>query len=449
MGSAKAPEMRLLSGLAWVVVLASGCRCSESSEPPLTSTSSPRLAAPPARCSELPGTQFSVESPGLKVEPEEVDAPFSVELGRALAHSSGYVVPLLRGDSRATSAVIVRLEPEGKTERTRLTDLGPVHSSVPAPKVVALGADVLVALPDADASGGEYRVGRLSGEQVTWFGEVDEHGDDSPAFDLAAADDRWLLTWDDWEPKRGKGVVLVVTAAVGEPIQPSATQTLSPDTTDAQAPRALVRPGGYWLAWIALGPAKQAAKLPDEPTAEGEDDAPLAASASWLEVVRVDQSGKAESAVLQLTPKEGHISAYDVVAAHDGRLLFAVRDDGGGAEFDDARIDMIRVGVDGSVERDVMPVEDLGASAPSLLFDPKPANGSPHGWLALASTTGATMLAGLTPWGAALDAPATDDGLSGAGVLAALQGQLLVARPRGRDVQLELVRCQSSTAPSQ
>jgi hypothetical protein len=442
--------MRSLSGLAWVVVLASGCRCSESAEPPLTSASSTRLVVPPARCSELPGTQFSVESPGLKVEPDEIDAPFSVELGRALAHSTGYVVPLLRGDSRATSAVIVRLDLDGKTERTRLTDLGPVHSSVPAPKVAGLGADLLVALPDADASGGEYRVGKLSGEQVTWFGEVDEHGDDSPAFDLAAAGDRWLLTWDDWEPKRGKGVVLVASAVLGEPIQPSSAQTLSPETTDAQSPRALVRPGGYWLSWIALGPAKKAApKTPEEPTAEGEDDAPLAAAASWLELVRVDQGGKAESEVLQLTPREGHVSAYDVVAAHDGRLLFAVRDDGGGAEFDDARIAMIRVGVDGSVERDVMPVEDLGASAPSLLFDPKPGDGAPHGWLALASVTGATMLAGLTPWGAALEAPATDDGLSGAGVLAALQGQLLVARPRGRDLRLELVRCQSSPAPSQ
>jgi hypothetical protein len=417
------------------------------------------------RCDELAGTQFSIESPGVKVEPDEVDAPFSVELGRALATARGYAVPLLRGDSRATSALVVRLEPDAKSDRTTLTDLGPVHSSVPAPKVVALGADLLVALPDADASGGEYRVGKLSSERVTWFGEVDEHGDDSPAFDLAASGERWLLTWDDWDPKRGKGVVQIVTAAVGEPIGPDHTRAMSPSTTDAQAPRVLVRPGGYWLSWIALGAAKppkagtanaatDKARRPksraaNEDTAsdlaqsqdDSEDEAPLVPATSWLELLRVDADGRAESSVLEVTPKEGHVTAYDVVAAHDGRLLFAVRDDGGGASFDDARIEVIRVGTDGAIDHEVIPTEELGASAPSLLFDPEPSAGAPHGWLALGNVSGQALLAGLAPWGTPLETLGTDPGLSGAGVLAALQGKLLVARPRGRDVQLEAVHC--------
>jgi hypothetical protein len=413
------------------LLAASGCRCNAASElPELTEPSATtRQEQAPARCSEVPGRSATLESPGPKVDPEQTDPPFAVELGRADTSSTGILIPFLRSDSKHTQAGLLRLQ-TGDWQSAPV-DLGTVHSAVPAPKVTRAADAVFVAVPDGDASGGQYRLGRLLGDKVAWLAEVDEHGDDSPSFDFAAVGNQLLFTWDDWDARLGKSTIETARVDTSAATHDPRLVRVSPAETDAHSPRLLVKPDGYWISWIAMG----------KPAAPTDDDAPLPSSNAWLELLRLDAQGNPLTGILPLTPKAGHVTAYDVVAAHDGRLLFSVRDDGGGAEFDSASIQMIRVSVDGAIDSELVAIDDLGAGAPSLLFDPDPGNGAPHGWLALASANGSTILAGLMPNGTPTEPPDADPTLASAEPLAALRGEILVARPRGRDVDLGMLRC--------
>ncbi len=100
-----------------------------------------------------------------------------------------------------------------------------------------------------------------------------------------------------------------------------------------------------------------------------------------------------------------------------------------------------RLTPDGSVEQHPTKTPGLGGTLPVFLFDPKAPSGLPHGWLTLESERGETALAALSPFGKPLEPLAASTGLGTGSILAALDGQLLVAEPKARDMTLKLMRC--------
>jgi hypothetical protein len=198
--------------------------------------------------------------------------------------------------------------------------------------------------------------------------------------------------------------------------------------------------------WIALGKARVAvapqATVGSTGTDDREDREPtVSVHESWLEVLRVDATGQPEGEPLRVTAPDGNVAAYDAIAAHGENLLVAVREDASVAELDEGSIRILRVSADGSVEHERLDTPDLGASAPSLLFDSEPGGGAPHGWMVLASRAGQTMVGGLTPFGSPLEAVRVDVGLGRVGVLAARAGNLLVTSPSGQGALFRTLRC--------
>ncbi len=388
------------------------------------------------RCTQQP-QQFTLPglSEGESFE-EGRDAPFGIEVGRAITVGSEHWVPFVRGGSSRGSAGVVRL---GAGLEARLAELGDVIGDVPPPGLAGLGSRVFVALTESDARGGGYRLGLLRDSGPDWFGSVDQRGDDSPSFSLLTTESVGLFVWDDWDTALGHSVISLVRFDVQAPDGVEDLGSVSPAATDAEQPRLMSRPGGFWLSWVALGEAKPSEDSSSEPL--------VVPKHAWLEVMPLDASGKPTAEPLRVTDERGRVVAYDGLAAHDGSVLFAVRDGETPAELDDGQVQLIRVQADGSITKQVVEAPHLGASAPNLLYDTNPGGGAPHGWLVLASGGGTTMLAGLSPFGVPLEAATASSTLGTAGVLAAQRGELLVVRPRGRDAVFGLARCLVTDQP--
>ncbi len=409
------------------LILCEGCRCAP--EPPAEQEpDEPKPSVP--RCT-LEAAQFTLPglSPGERFE-EGRDAPFGIEIGRAISHGPEHLVPFVRGGAPHGSAGVLRLKSD---LQARIVELGQVVGDVPPPKLSSGADKVFVALTENDANGGGYRLGVIEEESVRWFGTVDQLGDDSPSFSLLVSGASGLLAWDDWDRAAGHSVVSMARFGAADADGVSQLGQTSPSDRDAEQPLLMTRPGGAWLSWIALGKAKVTEQVGDEPL--------VAPQHAWLEVMPLDDEGRPSGEPLRVTSAQGRVVAYDGLAAHDGSVLFAVRDAETPAELDDGRVRMIRVTPDGTTSVHEVEAPELGASAPNLLYDQNPGGGAPHGWLVVASGAGTTMVAGLSPMGMPLE-PATPSGTLGlAGVLAARQGTLLIARPSGRDAVLGLARC--------
>ncbi len=426
-----------------------GCRCSEEPAPADQSPTVPSSAAPDDRCALVAGNRFSLQGQSGQVEPEEAELPFGVEVGRVAFAQQQHWVPFIRGGRSGASAGLLVL---GEAMDARIIELGPLHGDVPPPKVVTRDSRVVVVLAETDASGGAYRLGSVAGGvggDVDWFAEADQHGDDSPAFDALLLPAGGMLVWDDWNEEAGHSEIRLSRFDERQATRQLGFRRVSPEATDAESPRLLTRGSGAWLVWIALGkpdeltnPAMRAST--DEPSA---DDDALLVNRSWLEVVRLDEAGQPEGEPLRVTPTRGSVVAYDAIAAHGDHLLLAAREDASIAELDEGTIRVLRLSGDGSVQEEAVQAPNLGASAPSLIFDSKPGGGAPHGWMVLASRSGQTMIGGLTPFGSPLEIVQPDPGLGRVGVLAARGGQLLVTKPSGQGAVFETMHCDVAEMP--
>jgi len=393
----------------------------------------------PPRCSAVSKEAFVVGEPGKRKEPKEerpdagegVDgeeedfdelSPFAVELGRGATVGGGFAVGALRDGEGGSVAMVVTIGADGSGGK--LVRLGRSRGDFDAPTVAGYRNGALVAMLEPHAGGRAIRVAKVIGEQVTWGPELSEGRDESLAVDLGASGAGAMLVWDD-VTKDGKRTMVMIAPfdpetmkATGEP------RPISPPKLDAESPRLLPRPGGYWLAYAVV---RDSSKPKDEDTGlEGE-----AILTRWIEVLPLDEAGTPVSLPRVVTPKDGHALAFDVEAGEEGAMILAYRDDDTPSGSSGGRVLSTVVRLSGVSEARLLSEETNSTGVPDLL----------PGWLSLSSLSGATRIAPLGTKGDLLGDLRSEPELGNGEVLAATREVILVAKPAGKAMKLTVMRC--------
>ena len=456
-----------------LVCLALGCDRGGSDPAPGSSANSDAAAKPATRpfcVASTPGAHFVIGKKGPAADGGEqaLDLPFAVELGGAAALPSGaWAVGGLRSLGGGTSAlltVVSRNSASGK-----VVELGRVHGDVDAPRVATSSAGLFVAVPDNDSSQSTLRLAQIkqpdTAPSVAWGPTIQQGSDESQVFALAVGPQRGVLAWDEWDKGAGHSVVRVATfdtANLGSVTRP---RTISPEGTDAEAPRLVSRPptqgGGFWISWFAharLDPkklAKPQGKSPDAGADGGDDlESLVEVGQRWLEISRLDDLGSALGAPIPVSRKNGGVLVSDLASTGDGSALLAWRDNGDAPGVERARVELARVDVAGAVLRSVIQDEAVAGGVPELivpLADSPSGEGVPYAWLALSDVTDETRIGPLAKADLQLAEELRPDPLIGTSQVVAGRGfELLLARPDGLAMELTAARCRpgKDVAPS-
>jgi hypothetical protein len=336
-------------GVAAFVLTLGGCGgCKKGGPSPETSPESPEPTAAPV-------TVAVKESlPRCRADGARVAIPGEdIVTGDAAVTRDAVLVGVVRRDGTRRIASVVRASLDLGAVTT--LDVGLALGDDPPPSPRLHGATVFVASfarPRTDGgavAGGKTRVlaiSRVEGATLVSAGAIVQQADDSLAFDLAwPAGDAGapLVAWDEDAPPRAgallsdRGVVKV--QALGAEAK---ARVVSPDTTDAEAPRLLARPGGFWLAWLArrAEPAEDAGEA-------GVSEGPGERRAnSWIELVTLDAKGEPTSPVRRVSPEKGHVASFDLAAAaSDAQIVVVVQDEAAQVEGAGGRI--VRYVIDG------------------------------------------------------------------------------------------------------
>lgn len=424
-------------GVLWMAL--TGCRCASSDDS--AASGSPAEAGAAAaraveRCQRQPG-RFTLQADRQELGSTLDDAlPFAVELGSVVADEGGFTVPYLRPGDTTTRAALLHLNAD-LTQAQRV-DLAPVHGDSPVPKLAPGKTGWAVALADSDASGGAYRLAWLprsalgSAQQAEpqWVAEFDELADDSPAFDLAMADERVVLVWDEWDRANNRSRIRAGIWALGD--REAQERVFSAPTVDAEVPRVLGNSSGFWVAWLEL-------RTQVEP---GRSDLPgeVRVVQRSVRILPLNERGEPASTPIAVTPEDAFVQDYDLWLTAQQTLLVAWRERAHADRLREGIVHLARVNSDGSVEQQAIEGA-AGATMAMLVGDPLPARAAPSLWLTTETYDGTTALAALGSDGKLLETLAPVSELGVGSVVAALSGRLLVAEPRGRDLSLQSYRC--------
>ncbi|MEO6418262.1 MAG: hypothetical protein ABIP39_02575 [Polyangiaceae bacterium] len=413
-------------------VLASGCR-SKSTEPladPQDADVAVRQetdAAPsiaPARCEAV--TEF------VALAAPEKSGDLSI--GEALVTPSGFAIGILRAAAKGRVASIASVAIDFKS--VTFADVIAARGDDPPPRALFLG-DQSFALAYEHAPKRQitlFRTAPGKSEPVQSFADAT---DDSQAFDVVTKNDAGLLAWDDDAPG-GVGVVKVARLTASSA---GAVTAISKEGSDAEGPRVALRPGGYWVAWIA----RRAEPLP-EGGAERIEGAGENRAFEWLELAALDGAGKRIGEVQRLTPQNGHLTSFDLIPSADGIDLFA-RDDGEAKDGEGAKIERITVHGDKSDLPVVVVKNGVGTGVPAASVSS--IGGSLTAWLTYVDLADHTRLIPVQPGPNSPSLPSVEPALEGGRVLLATAPQgplregssLLLALPTDEKRQIVRVFC--------
>jgi hypothetical protein len=308
--------------------------------------SSPRLdelvAQPPPEALEEAGTgkprELSGRCPkGGRQIPlgslGDTDLQGEIEIGGAIAYDGGYAVGFARRAGASRVAGVALFGPQA-TGGARAVQLGPMAEDAPAPLLASRSGQVLATafgMPSGRPHGDpnrELRVYAVEGDHAGALTSFVKAADDSMASDIASDGRDAFVVWDEALSRptgntRLEAVHGVIRGApVSRPEPKVAARDLSPEDSDAEDPRIVADGAGYSVLWIARSPgdvpASDASEVAGEPRAFG-----------WLQQVAIDAQGAARAPVRDLTPRGGHLSAYDVRVFGNGvGLVVVARDDG-------------------------------------------------------------------------------------------------------------------------
>ncbi len=458
---------RLLVPILAVLVAATACK-RRSPEPTPAGPPSAALApvAIASRCSEpFPGKRFTLGE-GTKAVPDagaedEADdgldqpaLPFAAELGGAVPFAGSFAVSALWARAGKTIATVALLDAE--VGGGKLVELGRLHGDPDPPELAVFDADLVALVHDSDAGGELLRLVAIrpgaAKAEVVLGAEIASSRDESRVASLELGPERGVAIWDEWSAADKHGVIVTSSFARKDISNVSKKRIVSLRGEDAEAPRVVRRPGGFWAAWISRTAApKPRAPLP-KPAASASADLPepslVDLGERYLSAVPLDHNGVAVSEPKAITPKNSHVLVFDLAPGPDGSLLFSWRDDDSAPGTDERQIYIGSVKPDGTAERRLLDDRGPGVGVPAILVDDAPKDPSaPHAWLSLDSVSDATRIGALGPSANLLDALGVEPAVRSADLLAISKGKLLVARPRGLAMELSLIECRPGPAP--
>jgi hypothetical protein len=403
---------------AAALALSAGCRRKPPSPSAPAASASAAVAERPARCT--PPADGAVVSFGDGPADSDDPTPFGAEVGSGVGYGRGFAVGMLKPEGRGAAAAVLTFDREGKPGRSYA--LGLAHGDTPPPRPAARGDTLAFGLLEAGAATRRLRLGLLA-DDVAWGPSFEQGRDESFGFDLALGESRGVATWDDDE--RLPTVHGVIRLATFDPVtlaSPSPARNVTGRETNAEMPRVVARPGGFWLVWVASRPER----VDEGARAPGED-----AEFRWLEALSLDAAGEPIGAPRRITPHEGHVLTYDLAALADGRALVVYRDD-----------DVPSGGAGGTLGRVVLRPDGPGeASAWGDLAGPSGAPSLLPGWLAVADVAAETRLAPVDPNGEIVGTPLREPVLGFGEPVAAVDNRLLVVRPGGGGVRVFTTSC--------
>ncbi|MCU0655029.1 MAG: hypothetical protein MUF64_06990 [Polyangiaceae bacterium] len=416
----------LLRRAGWACFALLAASCCQSSSPLTTSSPAASVASvdlspppPPSRC-DAPAEGATVS---LGEEPHNDDSdsmPFAVEVGQGTSFGDGFALGALMPDKRGARAAVVTLGADGGG--SKIIPLLVAHGDTPPPRVASAGKAILAGLLESGPSSRRLRLARVEAGAVAWGPEFEQARDESLAFDLVVHEGVAAAVWDDETRDAEHGLIKIATFDPQSFQKASAPRVISPRGADAEMPRIVPRPGGFWLTWVARRP---------ESTDDSAREVGEAPEFRWLEAMPLDLRGAPVGPAARVTPDKGHLLTYDVRALPDGKAIVLYRDDdtpSGSAGGILLRV-VLRPG--GASEPEVVADRHLGIGAPALL----------DGWIAVADASAETRLARLDPDGLLRDRLESEPVLGRGEPVAALGDALLVLQPRGKGVRLFLTRC--------
>ncbi|MCC6552305.1 MAG: hypothetical protein IT372_04685 [Polyangiaceae bacterium] len=407
---------------------AAGSAAAQASAAVPAATATPRCAAvgAPFQIGEAPKPKRVDADAGAQGAEDEQLAPFAVEVGRGAVLSGGFAVGALRQAEGGTVAMVATLGADGAGGK--LVRLARSRGDLDPPVVAGLGGALLVAMLEPNAGGRAIKLARVEGEHVTWGAELSEGRDESLAIDAAASGERAILVWDDVTRDGKRSRIMMASVDTATMRSTTSPRPISQPKVDAEVPRVAARPGGYWLAYVARSEERAKKDAEDEDTASAGETI----GHQWVEVVPLDETGSPAASARAVTPKDGHVLAFDLAAADDGGAIMAYRDDDTPSGSSGGRVSTVLVTLGGVGQPRVIADEDtVGSGVPSLL----------PGWIAVANTAGPARLAAMSGKGEIADGLAEEPAVGSAEPIAADRGLVLLARPAGPAMKLEVLRC--------
>lgn len=375
----------------------------------------------------------------MEVDPGVV-LPFAPEVGGAAWLPSGaFVVGGLEPSKKELRALALLVLPSGLQMRV---DLGSVHGDVLPPALAAREGVVVVAVPTGAPRGTLLRLARIdaieSAPRVRWGGEVASGADESDAFSVDVGEQHAVVAWDDWDGGANHSKVIAATLEGSDPSKVKAPVTLSMEGEDAESPVVVRRPGGFFAAWITSG--RRAPPL-EERKERTEEESPVDLGPRWITLRRLDEAGAPAGLAISVTPRDGHVLGFDLVAQRDGGALLAYREHGAAPGTSGGALWTVVVRAGGSIEPRRVDADELGAAVPRIFQDGEAT------WLSVAGEGDSTLLTTLDAEGREERRLAPEPTLEGGAPLAAGGSSLLIVRPRGRGLELSAAKCGRGVDP--
>lgn len=415
-------DRRTLAFVLAGIVGLPGC-CNTDPLPPEAESDLPAASAapPPARCKMLGREEVVGQKSNNPADLDKV-LPFATEVGQGVAFESGFAVGALHQQGAGTASIVVTTNRDGTVWKTLPT--GTSHGDAEAPRVFARGNTLGAAVLEPSGASRTLRIARIDRSQVLWGAEFLQGHDESLAYDVVIGNTRGVAVWDDVPKDREVSAIHLATFDPKTFEKPSPGKVMTLPGTDAEMPRVIERPGGFWLFWLARRPG--AGSGADDTRYRAEDIA-----YRWLEAVPLDDSGALSGTPTKLGPTDGHVLAYDVTSMEDDSVVVMWRDDDTPSGSAGGQLYRVRVRLGGVDGPDRIDEEHVGVGTPNVM----------RGWFAIADAMRPTRLAPLNPDGSLGDKLMSEE-LFGAGEPVANHGNdLLVSRPDGVAVRLFLARC--------
>lgn len=340
--------------VCFAVALA-GCRGCQRREPLTTLVadgSGPSAEEPHARC--------RADDRRLALPGEDVVA------GESALASDALWVGTVRREGTKHLASIVRASLDFGSLGT--IEVGPTFSDDPPPMPHVVGASMFVSSfrrrgKDAGARGGTrwLEIARVDANRLAPAYSVPQQADESAAYDIAWRDaTSGLVAWDE-DARSPSGDVRGGIVKVQRLTEGAKPLVASPESSDAEAPRLVVRPEGYWLGWIARRPEPvQDAGEKVRLEGPGEDRVQR-----WVELVMLDRDGRPVSEVRRLSGAANHVVSFDLVPGPADQLGVLLHDESLSAEGGGI---LRRYAIDGEKPLEVELVDTtLGPSPMALL----------------------------------------------------------------------------------